>query len=303
MLVQRVAHFNDISDQLRNEIEQRVRSFGKSVRYKFDISNINPDPTKHNGEVIWPTLYTLDPAVFSITDPYEKREGVSKSKRIGIVEGIDEKGLPTRFKKIRVHSRRKGVLTLTLDDEEQFAIAFLLELHPKLKGGKFADKGKRQIIERIDEVAAATTERAERSARKLAMDTAEKMSDQEITDFADAMGWDSGENILTLRNRTEEIAEESPVMFNDLVSNKKMKYQAAIKRAVDKKIWVINPMDCKLSWASNNQTIAMLGNSDSTQTQTERLAEWFMTAGKNADGAYSKLLSLEGVKEPKGEEV
>lgn len=303
MLIQRVAHYNDLSDQLRKEVEDKVRSFGKSVRYRFDISNPNPDPTKHNGDIIWPTVYTLDPTVFSINDPYEKREGVSKSKRIALVEGIDEKGLPNRFKKVRIHGRRKGILTLELESDEGFAMAVYLELHPKLKGGMFADNGKRQMIDRIDEVAAATKERAERSARKLAMDTAEKMDDSEVMEFADAMGWDSGENMLTLRNRTEEMAENNPVMFNDLVSNKRLKYQAAIKRAVDKKIWTLNPMDCKLSWSNTNETIAMMGKSDTTISPYERLAEWFMSAGNKADAAYSKLLSLEGKKEVADKEV
>lgn len=294
MLIQKVAHFNDLSPKLRTEIEEKVRGFGKTVRYKFDISNPNPDPTHHNGTTVWPNLYTLDPAVFNIMDTYEDRSGVSKSKRIGLVEEVDDKGIPNRFKKIKVHARRKGVLVFNLENEEEFQYAMYMELHPKLKNGKFADtKNKRQIIERVDEVAAAKDERAERSARKVAMDVAEKMTDNEIREFADAMAWDSGEELLNLRNMIENLAETEPKMFNDLVNSKKAKYQAAVKRAIDKGIWTLSPMDCKLAWASTSQTIIALGLSDSGRTDYERLGEWFMTAGKNADDAYAKLLSLE----------
>jgi hypothetical protein len=294
MLLQKVAHFNDLSPKLRKEVEDKVRSFGKVVRYKFDISNPNPDPTRHGGiTTIWPTVYTLDPCVFNINDPYETRDGISRSKRIAIIDGIDEKGLPNKFRKVKVHGRLAGMLSLHLDNDEQFSMACYIEMHPKLKGGMFSDKTKRQLIERMDEQATAIAERKERSARKIAMDTAEKMTDAEVMEFADGMAWDSGENILTLRNKVEDLAEHSPQMFNDLISDKKVKYQAAIKRAIDKRIWALHPMECKISWVSTSQNIVALGTSTDGRSDYERLAEWFMTAGKKADEAYNKLLALE----------
>ena len=42
MLLQQTAHYNDLSPQLRKELEEKIASFGKQVRYKFDISNPNP---------------------------------------------------------------------------------------------------------------------------------------------------------------------------------------------------------------------------------------------------------------------
>lgn len=297
MLLEKQGHFNDLSPQLRKELEEKIRGFGKQVIYKFEISHANPDPTAHNGKVIWPNMYTLDPVQFNINDPHEKRDGVSKSKKISLVDGLDDKGIPNKFRKIRVEGKFKGQYILNLaDNPEHLYYAMYLELHPKLTGGKFADKSKQQVFSRVDENALATEQRKERSVRKLAMDTAERMSDAEIKEFADAMGWDSTDSVIILKNKAEEMAEQSPEMFNDLVSDKKMKYQASVKRAVDKGIWKYDPVEGILSWASTSQPIAVMGPTIAGRTDYERLAEWFLTAGKKADDAYNKMLTLE--KEP-----
>ncbi len=186
-----------------------------------------------------------------------------------------------------------GIYVLNLEsDPEAVDFAMYLELHPKMEGGEFADPSKQKIFSRIDEMSYSKIQRQERSVRKLAMDTAEKMSEAEIKEFADAMMWDSTQDIAILRNLAEDIAESTPEMFNDLVNDKKMKYQAAVKRAVDTKIWVYNPDDCKLLWASNSQLIVALGKGE-LDNDFERLAEWLMTGGDRADKAYNKLLSLE----------
>ena len=289
MLLENVAHINDLSQKLRDELEQRVRNFGATVRYKFDIANQNPDPTAYNGKVIWPLLYTLDPTRFNITDPYEKREGKSRSKLIALIDGVDESGKPNKFRKVRIHARQRGEYLLSLDNPEHFAIAMFIELHPKLAGGMFADKTKKQLITRIDESAEAKTQRDERKAKKLAIDLAMSMKDEDVIDFADAMAWDSKEDVLVLRNKIEELAENDHSMFNDLVRDGKMKYQAAIKRAIDNGIWLHDIDGGKLSWASTQQLIVVIGPG----AEYDKFAEWFMTAGKKADDVYNKLLSLE----------
>lgn len=294
MLLEQVAHFNDLSPKLREELTTKIKSFGKTVRYKFNIGKRNPDPSKHNGEFVYPRIYTLDPTVFSITDPYEDRPNKQKLKQIALVDGVDEQGRPNKYRKIRVEERYVGIYTLHLEENpEHFYYAMLLELHPKHSGGKFSDKNKQQIFSRIDEKAAATKEREDRRAKKQALDAAYKMSEEEVKEFADAMQWDSSDEPDLLRNKIEELAEKSPELFNDLVKSKKMKYQAAIKRAIDKQLWIHNPAEGRLSWASTGQPIVMLGISQDGKSDIERFGEWFMTAGSNADKAYSKLLSLE----------
>ncbi len=295
MQLNQVAHFNDLSDKLRKELEDKIKGFGKSVRYKFNISNPNPDPTKYNGAIIWPNVYTLDPTVFNITDPYEDRPKTSKSKRIAFVDGVDEKGLPNKFRKVRVEGKYLGILKLDLENDEQFNLAMLIELHPKLSGGMFSDKSKYQVITRIDEKAMATEQRTIRTAKKKAQDVAEQMSDKQVVDFCDAMQWDSSEDIDILRNKVEAEAEINYDLFNDLVAGKKIEYQATVKQALDRGIILYNPADMKITWASNHQTIAML-NDVAGLTAVEQAAEWFQVGGDKAKEAFNKIKSLVGGK-------
>ncbi len=291
MLLQHTAHYNDLSPQLRKELEEKIAGFGKTVRYKFDISNPNPDPTFHNGKIIWPHLYTLDPTVFNINDPYEKREGHQRSKRIALIDQLDEKGVPNKFKKIRVYDRQRGELVLQLDNPDDEAMAMLIELHPKLSGGMFADTTKRQMITRVDEQAAATIERAARSARSKARAAAEGLSDKGVIDFADAMLWDSAQQPIVLRNQIEELAETNPEFFNDLVSGKSVEYQAAVKQALNKKIIAFDPAEYKFTWTGNMQTIHIMNNV-SGKNEVEQFAEYLQAGGEKAETIYKKIKSL-----------
>lgn len=303
MLLEQVNHFNDLSPKLREELTEKIKSFGKTVRYKFNIANRNPDPTKHNGEFIWPRIYTLDPTVFNITDPYEDRKDKQKLKRIALVDGVDDNGRPNRFRKVRVEERYIGEIRLNLEENpDDFYIAMFLELHPKHEGGKFAVSSMQKVFKRIDEKAHAKEGRDNRKVKKLAMDAAYKMSDEEIVEFADAMSgdssWNSSLDIDVLRDKVEALAETSPSLFNDIVGSKRLAVQAAIKRAINKNIWTHDPAEGKLSWTSTGQPIVMIGVSQDGKPDLERFGEWFLTAGDTADKTYKKLLSLE-----KGEKV
>ncbi len=123
MQLEQVAHYNNLSPKLRKEIEEKLKGFGKVVRYKFDISKPNPDPSKYNGDTVWPNRYTLDPAVWNITDPYET-EGKSKSKKIAIIEEVDEKGLPNRFRKIRIMAPEKGIKVFDMENQDDYYTVF-----------------------------------------------------------------------------------------------------------------------------------------------------------------------------------
>lgn len=293
MLLNHVQQFNDLSPELRQKLEDRVKGFGKLVRYKFNISNPNPDPTKYNGATIWPNVYTLDPTIFSITDPFEKRERISKSKRIALIDGVDiEKGHPNKFRKIRVEGKFHGIVNLSLEDnEENFHTAMLLELHPKNANGMFPDKTKHQVFSRIDEQTLAKEQRMLRTARVKALNTAESMSDEQCVSFADAMMWDSTEDVSLLRNKIEELAETNPEFFSDLVAGKNVEYQAVVKQALDRSIISFDPAEWKFIWSSNQQPIAML-HEISGKNHVEQMAEWMITNADKGESVFKKMKSL-----------
>jgi hypothetical protein len=303
MSLENFAHFNDLSPKLREELEQKVESFGNSVRYRFDIAKPNPDPEKYNGAMVYPNMYTLDPTKFVIQDPYEDRAGKSKTKNIGLVDdgSINDKGVPDRFKKIRINASSQAVLKLNIaDNRDDFHKAMFLEMHPKLKGGKFMDKNAFPIISRIDENAAARDARSERNERLKALNVAQAMSDSDLIDFADAMQWDSTENIEILRNQTEELADNNPIYFNDLVQSKAVEYQSLVKQAMNKDLISFDYNEYKFIWSGNQQTITVLSPTGSKK-EIEKLSEWMQTSGAKGDDFYKKIKSL--VKGGKKEKV
>ena len=223
-MLQREGVWNDLSPKLIEKLEAQINSFGKSVRFKFDIANPDPDPEKRAaGAIVYPFSYTLDPVTFQINDKYEDRADKQKMKKVGMAMNPDiEDGreVVRQFKRVRVSEKEKGIKKFMLDNVEDREMVMYLLLHPKLSGGEFMDKTKRQVITRIDEVTAAKTARDERTARSKAMNVAENMSKDEMETFAAAMLWDDTDEEIILRNKIEELAETSPVFFNDLVESK-----------------------------------------------------------------------------------
>lgn len=286
------SELNDITPELRKKLVDKVTSFGKRVRYKFDIGKENPDPQKYNGKIIYPNLYTLDPCIITVIDPNEKRDNKSKSKRIALIDSINEKGGAERFKKIRVRGAHRGVLTLNLEEgNEDFDIAMMLELHPKVKNGEFPNKNLHMVVERVDEQAHAREQRLERTAKVKALNAVQGMSDNDLVNFADAMLWDSTEEPEVLRNKIEELAETNSVFFNDLVSGKNIEYQAAIKQALTKGIVSFDPAEYKFIWSGNQQTITVL-SPVGEKNEVEKFAEFLQTGGAKSDEIYKKIKGL-----------
>jgi len=292
MLLSQQGKYNDLSPSLRKKLVEKVKGFGKKVRYKFEISHDNPDPLKESGKTIWPTIYTLQPATFNINDKEENRDGKSNSKAVGLIEKTDDKGTPTKFRKIKLHGKDAGVLKLDLEDSaEDFDFAMYLELHPKLVGGMFADKNKRQLITRIDEHKLAKEARELRSDKIKALNAIQSMSDEDLVNFADAMLWDSSEEPELLRNRAEELAETNPVYLNDKIKGKTVEYQATIKQAIDRGIISFDPAEYKFFYTGNKQTITTLSPAG-TKNEVEKFAEFLQTGGQKADEIYKKIKAL-----------
>ena len=100
-MLHQVKNYNDFTAQFRQELEEKVLSFGKSVRFKFNISNDDPHPD-NKGKKVWPFIYTLDPATFRVVDKHEKREGHQKMKYVGMVKDVNDEGVPVSFHKVKV---------------------------------------------------------------------------------------------------------------------------------------------------------------------------------------------------------
>lgn len=306
-MLHREGVWNDLSPKLIEKLEAQINSFGKSVRFKFDIANPDPDPEKRAaGAIVYPFSYTLDPVTFQINDKYEDRADKQKMKKVGMAMNPDiEDGreVVRQFKRVRVSEKEKGIKKFMLDNVEDREMVMYLLIHPKLSGGEFMDKTKRQVITRIDEVAAATSAMVERTERAKAREIAENMTPEEMFSFASAMIWDEfDESVLNdenaaivLRNKIEELAETSPVFFNELALSKESEYRALVKKAINKGIIQYDPAERKFSYVSNKQVIGIVPDSPD-KNEVVLLSELLQAGGVKMEEVYKKLKAMVGNK-------
>lgn len=292
MFLENVLNWNDFTPEFRSQLRDKVLSYGKKVRYKFEISHENPDPTKHNGPIVYPSRYTLDPITFRISDSKEKRPNKAASKQVGMIESIDENGKPKKFHRIRILEREKGIKMYDLDNEEDLNEVMYLELHPKLVGGQYQDKNKKGIFRRIDEQQDAKERSSFRELKAKALSVATVMDEEKLKEFAAALLWDETEEVEVLRDRVEELSETNPKLFTDLIADGDLGTRANIKKALDLQVISFDPIEYKFMWADTQHLIINFGQEVDGKTHIQRFAEWVKGGEGKSKEAYARILSL-----------
>jgi hypothetical protein len=291
-MLDHVQQFNDLSPEFLSALEEKVLAYGPVVRYRFDIGHKNPDPEKYDGETIWPALYTLDPARFNITDSGENRKDKKRFKQIALIESVDNEGKVSKFKRVRLEARERGVKALQVRDKpEDLHTAMYLELHPKLTGGAYQDKTMAAMFSRIDEKAYSMEQRTKRSQRIAAVNVAEAMSEAEISQFALAHQWDLSMDEGMLRDKIEALAEADPQHFSDLVKGKSLEYRATIQKALDASVIAYQSAELQYLWSGSGEVILKL-SAASGKHPVEQMADWALTGGAKAEAVYNKIKSL-----------
>jgi hypothetical protein len=277
--------FNRLPKKLRDMLEKELETMPKVVKFKFNISNPNLDPDNYNKvSEIWPSLYNLPQTTFNYVDPETK-----KNIQVGIVEMVDDKGQPTKFRKIQLWARDKGELKLNLEMPDDLDKWALLELHPRNLAGKNRDKTKQGVFYRVDEIKEASTRTRERSKKKEAILVSTSFSDEEIRDFACAMNWSEHEDIAILRDKVETLAEQEVDLFCSVVNAGNMEWKATVKRAFDKQILIYHPVENKITLAQSGNTVAMLENPE--KNEVEGLVD-ILRHGKDGAARYEVIKKL-----------
>lgn len=290
-MLEQVKHYNDLSPDLRQSLLNELAKLGSRVTYVFDIAKPDPHPD-NKGKVVYPSVFVLPQVRYTISDKKETREKVSPLKTIALIKSLDEKGVPNGWRKIAVTKEEGGKLTIDLTTQEgQDSFAYL-ELHPKHKGGKYQDKNSAPIFRRIDHLKEATERNVGRKIRAEAMRAAVIFSQQEVRDFACAMGWDEAENLEILRDKLETEAELRPVEFTKLVEGAHYTYRVNIKRAVDRGIIVHVPNENKYIWGSTQTVLYVLDRIEAGQDEMSQLAEYLISGGGKGEEIYKKIIAL-----------
>lgn len=194
----------------------------------------------------------------------------------------------------------RGILRLQLDNPEDIAKCMFMELHPKLKGGMFSDKDKFQVCSRVDDVSEAQKQTQDRAEKRKAQNAVADMDELALISFADALGWDSTQDPIVLRNLAEELADDDPKFLNDNISNKAFEIRAILKQAIDREIISYDPAELKFSWTGNKQTIAVV-SPNGEESEIVKFAEILHSGGTKMEEALKKITQL--VKEVKKQTV
>lgn len=279
--------YNQLSPQLRKELEDKAAKLGRFIKYKFAIAKKNPDGEKRTGgEYLYPLLYTLTPVTYQIRDPYDLQ-----LKNIGMVARLKEMGAQDdSFRRLQVKEGWQGVYTLDMNKPEDQEVFAWLEMHPKLEGGKFRDTNIGAVVTMVDDLADAKRMNIQRNLRIDAMFVASNFTEKQQRDFAAAMGWNEHEDSEIIKNSIVSLAEQDPEFFRDFVDNKKIEYRAVLKRAMDNNIIAYVPVESKVIWNSNRQTIAILERVE-TNNLLDRLSDWVLTS-KNGMDVYNKIRGM-----------
>lgn len=279
--------YNNLSDGLRKQLEDKAAESGRFIKYKFAIARKNPDiELRTGGDYLYPQRWALSPVSFDIIDPFDK-----KRKKIGLVTRLREYGNPDDgFRRVYLDEPWKGIYTLDMNDKDDRDTFCYLELHPKLENGLFRDPNMAAIFSRIDEVKQAKKSLTEKEDRANAMFVASSMTDNETKDFACAMGWNEHEDIAIIRDKVLDIADKDSKFFKEFINNKSIEYRAVIKRAIDNNIIAFQPVENKFVWVANGQTIAILERCEGNQV-LERMSDWVQTS-KNGFEVYNKLKNM-----------
>jgi hypothetical protein len=281
--------FNNLSDKLRAELEERAKAAGNRIRYRFNISHPNPDPEKFNGPIVWPSCYTLTPKRFFIQDRDSKR------KEIMMVDEIDEKGKPIVTRKVQCLERMAGEFWLDLSIQEDLDTFAFIELHPKTKTGLFPDKNIADAnypVYRIEELKEAKLNRAGRNKKFDAIYVAKNYKLSEVKDFACAMGWEEGEEEDILRDRVEALADADPAFFIGFIDEDSIPYRATVKRAIGSRLWEYLPDESRVIWSSNKEPVCPVkrGLSDEGALLKE-ISIWLQTS-KNGEEIYKRVRTM-----------
>ena len=139
------------------------------------------------------------------------------------------------------------------------------------------DPSRKQIYKLVDVSAEVKVQRASRSQRLKAELYASEMTDAEVMTFAAASGW-SDKSFAIVRNRIEVMAEENPINFLKIASNRHNSMKADVKNALDKKIISFDKGSHEYAWATNNELIVVVPRS---------------TKGTHLDGMLNFLINTE----------
>jgi len=233
----------------------------------FKLLKVKKDPTSPTGFYIPSAANVPNKDVITIGD---------ETVDIAAIRSIGVKGNIT-FHRLWFTKEAGGTISChggRIVDQEIYEYLMLSNFR---SGNPNRDPSYKELYKLIDSKSDAKVERATRSQRLQAELYASEMTDEEVLTFSAASGWNNDETDI-LRNRIETMAQNDPIHFMKIASNRHNNMKADIKRALDEKVLSWDKPSSTFSWAVNGELIVTVPRS---------------TKGSHLDGMINFLVNTE----------
>jgi hypothetical protein len=227
--------FNNLSPEL---IAKTKLKPGEQVVYR--VSGITPHPMD-------PTKWAIPSA--KNVPPMDQIWDEAKNDYVDIaaVRAVDAEGNHT-FHDLYFYGNQGGHLVLYGGRAVDQEIHSYLTLCNYNGSNPNRDTSKEIVFELVDEAVKSEKESKKRNMKREALNAAADLSPEEVRNYVAALGQDDTRKIEILRNYLEELADNDPATFLDLINNKQAVMKATINRAITKGVINFDAEQSKFSW-------------------------------------------------------
>lgn len=241
--------YNNVSKILSDKIKLKP---GETVIYK--LCNLDKDPY-NPGKYLIPFIKAV-PAVDQIWDE-ESGEYIP----IAAVKSVNTNGEHI-FHPIHFQKSSSGYIVLNggrAADQEVHAYMSLCNYNASNPN---RDQSVEAIFELVDESKKSENERRTRNIRREALNIAADLTADEVRTYIASLGLDENQKLEILRNTLEEMADNDPQNFLDLVNNKQAIMKATINRALSKGIINFNSEKSSFTWPNGEIILVVARTTD-----------------------------------------
>ena len=267
--------FNHLSPEL---IAKTRLKPGEQVVYR--VAGINPDPM-NPGRWAIPSSKNVPP-VDQIWDPV-KEEYVD----IAAVKTESPDGNVT-FHDIYFFGNQGGHLILVGGRAADQEIHSYLTLCNYNGSNPNRDQSIEAYFELVDEGAKSEKERKQRNLKREALNAAADLSADDVKNYTAALGQDDSAKVEVLRNRLEDMADNDPQAFLDLINNKQAVMKATLNRALNKGVILFDSEQSRFTWP-NGEVILVVSRTTAGDNVEELLG--FCVASAKGEKVYQTIQS------------
>lgn len=227
--------FNNVSPELLAKTKLRP---GEQVVYR--VIGIQPHPMDPKRWAI-PTAKNV-PVTDQIWDS-KKEEYVD----IAAVRAVDPEGNHS-FHDLYFYGSQGGHMVLYGGRATDQEIHSYLSLCNYNGSNPDRDQSKEIVFELVDEAAKSERESKKRNLKREALNAAADLNADDVRIYIAALGQDDTRKIEILRNYLEELADNDPASFLELINNKQATMKATLNRALAKGVISFDSEQSKFSW-------------------------------------------------------